>query len=276
MNIENYKTILLAYFTDPEIKSFQKDEIAEKFAMEQAEEVFRELIDEEIITIDDSGMIELTEIGRIESRKERDRFLHHIWSVPNESGGSIDDFYNALDRLSQFFFEDTETLEMWFNKKWSFRSTLLDNGSAPFKGALAFNVFQDMEIQGRCFIENTIEENGEKKTYSTYAFNPRCRVVFHDKKGEILLTPRDKITTEYEKIVGDKIVSVKSLNAEDQYEEMPFENGVYKLPVEHCTLWYWLDSVTFDVVWFYAVLEINVQTKIGQVIIYRPLSVYLT
>ena len=66
-----------------------------------------------------------------------------------------------------------------------------------------------------------------------------------DCKGEIILTPLTHITTEYENIVGDKSVSLTSYDPEkDEHTEIPLKNGVFHIPVEHCTLWYHLDDET--------------------------------
>ena len=277
MNINNYKTMVMIHLTDPNIKSHQKEAIIKELALEQADQVFSALVKEKSVMIDESDNVNLTDHGAEKAKRMVHDFIAHIWSPKNAGDGSIEDFYNALGRLSQFFFEDTETLNKWFEKKWKFRQTLMENDSAPFKGELAYNAFQNMEIEGRCFVGNVIEENNERKTYMTYAFEPRCRVAFHDGKGEIILTPLTHITTEYENIVGDKIVSLTSYDPEkDEHTEIPLKNGVFHIPVEHCTLWYHLDDVTFDGAFFYGTVAITVQTKLGWVVVYRPLTVILT
>lgn len=265
MNITNNdKNLLLMHLTDPNRKYKDKEDIAGFLFLNEPEQLYSQLEAEGLITVDENNNLELTERGRIDAEKVKRHLERLIASYAGYNEG-LDAVYGCLGLLSDYFFESDDKFEKWIEKKREFRELLIDNTTKELTTKYACQAFDGMEFSAFAHIEERLKnDKGGFDIYKTYAFKPKCRVVFKDGKATAYLSEIDKILVGGENIVGEKIFYAEHYDclAEEKWLEIPYEDGIFTLPLDNGEASYWLDNDFLGAVYLYKSVKLYIKAKL--------------
>lgn len=265
MNITKYdKELLLMHLTNPNRKYKDKEGIAKFFIFNEPEQLYSQLEADGLITVDENNNLELTERGRIDAEKVK-KHIEHLIANYAEYDEGLDIVYGCLGLLSDYFFESDDEFAKWIEKKRKFRELLLNDTTKKLTTKYACQAFDGLKFSVFAHIDERLKNaKGGFDKYKTYAFKPKCRVMFKDGKATAYLSEIDKILVGCENIVGEEMFYAEHYDClvEEKWLEIPYEDGIFTLPLDNGEAMYWLDNDFLGAVYLYKSVKLYIKAKL--------------